>query len=53
MSPNHAQAYAIALSFLVLSVGCFMAWPPLGLIVPAALVLGGIVWTRVRGKREE
>lgn len=35
-------------AILGLSVGCWLAWPPLGLIVPSLLILGGLVWTHTR-----
>lgn len=39
-------------ALLGLSAGCWMAWAPLGLIVPSALLLGGLVWTHTRNRGE-
>lgn len=35
-------------AILGLSIGCGLAWLPLGLIVPSLLILGGIAWTHTR-----
>ena len=31
-----------------LSAGCWLAWAPLGLIVPSAVVLGALIYSQVR-----
>lgn len=48
------RANAVNLTFagaiLGLGVGFYLAWPPLGFIIPCALVLGLMVWARAVGE---
>ena len=39
----------VSLSLLSIGVGCWMAWPPLGLIVPGVIVFGCMAISRLRG----
>jgi hypothetical protein len=47
-SENAGRLVELA-AFLALAVGCWWVWEPLGLIVPAALVLGLSIVSRWRG----
>lgn len=47
-APSGLEA-AATVGFLLLSVGCGMAWLPLGLIVPGAILFGGSTWVFFRG----
>ena len=49
----NARGLLAAAAFLALAAGCWMAWPPAGLIVPGALVLAGLVWSHIRGEGGE
>lgn len=48
MSDRQSRSLAALLSFLAVAVGCWMAWPPLGLIVPGAVVFLSLAWTHHR-----
>ena len=39
-------------SFTAVAVGCFWAWPPLGLIVPGGIVFGFLSWSHVNGRTD-
>jgi hypothetical protein len=46
---KHAAGLVELLAFLALAVGFWWVWEPLGLIVPAGLVLAASVVSRLRG----
>lgn len=45
-APSATSALAVG-ALLSLSLGCYLAWAPLGLIVPGGYVLGMLTWVRV------
>ncbi len=45
----NAEGVVFALALLALTIGCGLAWLPLGLIVPAVLVLTALIWKHLRG----
>lgn len=47
---NNARGLAALLSLLSLAAGFWLAWPPLGLIVPGAVVFGCLAYSHVRGE---
>lgn len=46
---RHAEALVAFTAFAVFSAGFWLAWPPLGLIVPGGIVLGSLTWKHLRG----
>lgn len=46
---GNAQNLVATLALGAIGVGCWMQHPPLGLIVPGAIVFAALAWTRVRG----
>ena len=40
-------------AFIALAAGFWLAWPPLGLIVPSVFVLGRLVWSQAAGRFAE
>jgi hypothetical protein len=46
------RSLAATAAFAALAAGFWMAWRPLGLIVPGAIVFGALVWSHYRGGEE-
>lgn len=49
LAGNAQNLLAIA-ALASIGVGLWMAWPPLGLIVPGGIVFGALAWTRIKGE---
>jgi hypothetical protein len=45
----NGESLAATLAFAAIAAGFWLAWPPLGLIVPGAIVFLCLVFTRLRG----
>lgn len=41
---------AFTAALVCLGVGCWLAWAPLGLIVPSVIVLGVLIVSRIGGQ---
>jgi hypothetical protein len=45
----NGESLAATGSLAAIAAGCWMAWPPLGLIIPGAIVFLCLASTRLRG----
>lgn len=52
MTEDAARNLLATLAFVGMVIGFWMAWPPLGLIVPCGLLFGCLVWTHLRVESE-
>ena len=45
---SNAANLLATLSLAAISYGCWLAWPPLGWIVPGSIIFSCLAWSRVK-----